>query len=91
MVDQGEQIESRADNATELSKKELKKMVAVLEELHSTNQEKRDQHKDEPLKYMDSEEALAAHLHEIQGLAAYPDRLSDCVDEGLLEGVLSVL
>lgn len=40
---------------------------------------------------MDSEEALAAHLHEIQGLAAYPDRISDCIDEGLLEGVLGVL
>lgn len=40
---------------------------------------------------MESEESLAAHLHEIQGLAAYPDRIIDCIDEGLLEGVLGVL
>lgn len=40
---------------------------------------------------MDSEEALAAQLHELQGLAAYPERISIAVDEGLLESVLSVL
>ena len=40
---------------------------------------------------MESEEALAAHLHEIQGLAAYPDQIGVFVDEGLLESVLSVL
>ena len=43
------------------------------------------------MKFMDSEEALAAHLHELQGLAAYPERVSVSVDEGLLEAVLSVL
>ena len=40
---------------------------------------------------MESEEALSAHIHEMQGLAAYPDRVSIAVDEGLVEGVLSVL
>ena len=40
---------------------------------------------------MESEEALAAHLHELQGLAAYPERIDDCVNEGLVEGILNVL
>lgn len=40
-------------------------MITNLEELLQTNQEKRDTHGLEPLKYMESEEALAAHLHEV--------------------------
>ena len=40
---------------------------------------------------MDSEEALAAHIHEIQALTAYPDRIDDFVNEGLLESILGVL
>ena len=40
---------------------------------------------------MESEENLAASLHEVQGLAAYPERISIAVDEGLLESILSVL
>jgi hypothetical protein len=66
-------------------------MIKVLDELYATNQEKRDLHSAEPMKYIESEEALAAHLHEIQGLTAYPERIDDCVNEGLIEGVLNVL
>ena len=40
---------------------------------------------------MESEEALASHLHEVQGLTAYPERLDEAVAEGLVEAVLSVL
>ena len=57
----------------------------------SENMEKRDQHRTEPMKYMDSEEALAAHLHEIQGITAYPDKIEDAIGAGVVEGILSVL
>ena len=40
---------------------------------------------------MESEEALAEHLHEVQGITAYPDRIEACIKEGLVEAVLSVL
>ena len=40
-------------------------MVTTLDSLFAVNQEKRDQHGAEPLRYMDSEEELAAHLHEL--------------------------
>ena len=66
-------------------------MITSLDQLYQANQEKRDQHPNEALKYMDSEEQLAAHLHEIQGVTAYPDHLESCVAEGLVEAVLSVL
>jgi len=39
-----------------LTKKELKKMITSLDQLYQANQEKRDQHPNEALKYMDSEE-----------------------------------
>ena len=40
---------------------------------------------------MESEEALAEHLYELQGIAAYPDRIDACVSGGLIESVLSIL
>eukprot|EP00353_Schmidingerella_taraikaensis_P009733 CAMPEP_0185594086 /NCGR_PEP_ID=MMETSP0434-20130131/73628_1 /TAXON_ID=626734 ORGANISM="Favella taraikaensis, Strain Fe Narragansett Bay" /NCGR_SAMPLE_ID=MMETSP0434 /ASSEMBLY_ACC=CAM_ASM_000379 /LENGTH=75 /DNA_ID=CAMNT_0028221155 /DNA_START=201 /DNA_END=428 /DNA_ORIENTATION=+ len=40
---------------------------------------------------MESEEALADHLHEVQGITAYPERLDDCIAEGLIESVLAVV
>ena len=48
-----------------MSTKDIKKMIAQLDELYATNQEKRAQHAGDPMKYLDSEEALANHLHEI--------------------------
>ena len=89
-MDQADQIKHRVDDE-QVNRKDLKKLITVLEENYATNQEKRDQHKDEPLKYMESEERLAEQLHEIQGLAAYPERISIAVDEGLVEAALSIL
>ena len=58
VVDQADQIKHRVDDE-QVNRKDLKKLITVLEENYATNQEKRDQHKDEPLKYMESEERLA--------------------------------
>ena len=55
VVNQADNIKSRVDDES-LDRKELKKMVVTLDQLFATNQEKRDQHRVEPLKYMESEE-----------------------------------
>ena len=34
---------------------------------------------------------MHAHLHEMQALAAYPDKLNDFMDVGAIEGLLNVL
>ena len=82
-------IESEAQKASKiddegLSKKELAKLVSSLEDVLAKNQEKREQYPNEPMKYIESEESLADHLHEVQGLTAYPDRIEDAIDAGLI-------
>ena len=66
-------------------------MVAKLDELFTQNQEQRELHAKDPIKFLDSESALHAHLHEMQALAAYPDKLNDFIDVGAIESLLGVL
>ena len=90
VIDQAEKIQSKLDDAA-IVQKDLKKLVSTLDSLFAANQDKRDQYRNEPLKYMESEEQLAEHLHELQGLTAYPDRIEYCILEGLIESVLATL
>ena len=40
---------------------------------------------------MDSESALHTHLHEMQAIAAYPEKLNDFIDNCAVECLLSVM
>merc|ERR1719253_2285546 len=87
---EGDRIQTKVDDIA-LTKKDLQKMVAKLDELFTQNQEQRELHAKDPIKFLDSESALHAHLHEMQALAAYPDKLNDFIDVGAIESLLSVL
>ena len=87
---EGDNIQTKIDDV-ELTKKDLQKMVSRLDELFTQNQEQRQLYAKDPIKFLESESALHTHLHEMQALAAYPDKLDDFIDVGAIESLLTVL
>lgn len=61
---EGDRIQTKVDDVA-LTKKDLQKMVAKLDELFTQNQEQRELHAKDPIKFLDSESTLHAHLHEM--------------------------